>query len=373
MLKLTPFCACHPLALLFLVLLAGCSEEVAIRKYSVAKKDVQRVRPSGQAVGVEQRMLGAIVPRDDSAWYLKMVDVPDKVARYESDFRTIIENLSFNAQGEPELQISGEWDKKVERQIVYARLTHREAGVSATLTQLPAPTENAETWRDRVFADVNRWREQVSLQPLDWESMQADLEEVPTLNQGPAKAYLVSMTGKKSPSGMSAPFMQGMGMGGGPSPGTAPGGGVGGQPTVSPPAPATRSLKYEVPDGWHEEAASGIRLAMFTLASGESPAAVSVSTASGDPEMFLDMWFGQVGREGSEESKAAVLQQAETLQVNGVEATVYTIEGTDDRGILVSRIPWKGNEALFAKMTGTAQQIEEHRAQFLAFVNSLSW
>ncbi len=190
--------------------LTACTQETGIRKYKVAKKDVVRQAQSQAESGKDQRMLGVIVPHEKSAWYFKLMDDPEKVQRYEADFRKIVESLRFESDGSPQWTLSDGWTDELIMQIVYARLTHATDGVSATVTQLPAATESEEMWRKMVYDNVNRWRGQLSLTPQDWESMQPELQEVPTLSQGSARAYFVSLVGKKADSGMNAPFMNQM-------------------------------------------------------------------------------------------------------------------------------------------------------------------
>lgn len=364
------------------ILTQGCSEDTSIRKYTVAKK---KASASSSQVGKEQRMLGFIIPREQSAWYFKLVDDPDKVEKRVSDFTKIVESLSFAADGSPKWELGEGWKDELLMQITYAKLTHEADGVSATVTQLPAPTVNETSWQARVFEDVNRWRKQLSLsEQNDWQSMQPELQEVPELSEGPVRAYYVSLVGKKSGGGMNAPFMNQMSRPAPPA--NTPESAAEGEPAVSATPPAdTPSLTYTTPDGWTEDksAAGPIRKAVFKIDSDGEQATLTVSTASVAAEMLLGMWFDQLGLESTEEAQQKVLGATESIDVNGVEATLYRIDGNEGNGsegeankgesILVARIPWNDREALFAKLTGKKAVVESQKAAFTEFLKSMNW
>ncbi len=360
---------CGVLFMSMFAILLGCSDEVAVREYTVAKrKNVGTAQVAGAAV--EQQILGVIIPHGETAWYFKMMDEPQKLAKYEADFREIVKNVRFEASGEPQFQLAEGWSKEDVRSIIYARLKREGDDVSATVTQLPAPTMDEASWRDRVIEDVNRWRGQVSLSRVDWERMEPDLEEVAAFAQGNAKAYFVSLVGKKAPGGMgSAPFMNQFG----------------GQPTdkaTSPPQtvtdtdakPAGPKLTYNIPTGWSEQPASGIRQAVFEVDDGQGePLSVIVSTASVKPELMVDMWMEQLGIEATEEAKQKVAEKTTTESVNEVTATLYELSGSAGESILVAQIPWTGNESLFVKLTGKTERIVAQRDAFLQLVKSMKW
>lgn len=369
--------------------MVGCFDELAVREYSVAKRQNAAASSSvGQAV--EQQILGVIVPRGESAWYFKMMDDPKKLEKHEADFRLIVEKVRFEASGEPQFELSEGWTKEEVRSVVFARLKNSADGVVATVTQLSAPTEDEASWRESVFANVNRWRDQLSLSPVDWERMEPELEELPILTQGNAKAYFVSLVGKKSSGGGmgSAPFMnQGAGAGvmpGQPTsgqrpPNGAPAGQSANTPSSSGPASDTPpqpgpTLSYTAPEGWSELAASGIRRAVFSIEDGQGePLSVIVSTASVKPEAMVDMWLEQVGKEATDEARQQVAEQTQTESVNAVEALVYEVNGAEGDSILVARIPWTEQEALFVKITGKAERLDAQRAAFMQLVKSMKW
>jgi len=367
----------------------GCSDELAVREYSVAKRQNALASSSvGQAV--EQQILGVIVPRGESAWYFKMMDDPKKLEKHEADFRLIVEKVRFEASGEPQFELSEGWTKEEVRSVVFARLKNNADGVIATVTQLSAPTEDESSWRESVFANVNRWRDQLSLSPMDWERMEPELEELPILTQGNAKAYFVSLVGKKSAGGgMGSALFMNQGAGAGVMPGQptsgqrppsgAPAGQSANTPSSSGPVSGTPpqpgpTLSYIAPEGWSELAASGIRRAVFSIEDGQGePLSVIVSTASVKPEAMVDMWLEQVGKEATDEARQQVAEQTQTESVNDVESLVYEVNGAEGDSILVARIPWTEQEALFVKITGKTERLDAQRAAFMQLVKSMKW
>ncbi len=399
------------LAVVLGLLQVGCSEDTAIRQYRVAKRDSARSTGAGtvpnqtsgsQTSGKEQLMLGAIVPNKDIAWFFKLTGDPKVVDEVNDDFRNIVKSVRFDGDGEPTWKLSTGWQQQITPQdITYGRLTQGKDGLTATVTRLlyeGEPTEGG--WQDYTVQNINRWRRQLSLDDQrSWEQIAGDLEEFPELSQGPAKAYFVSLTGRGS-GGMGMLPMGGM-SGAGPAFGGPAAPGAAGTPQPPPPSstplsttplsttpgpvdsdktpaddgPASK-LKYEVPEGWSELTATGMRLAAFNIEAEGAKAEVTVIAAGGDIDANIGIWLGQVGVEATAESKQTVLGQAEPIQVNSVTANLYTIEGKLDdaaSAILIVDIPWQAGQSLFVKFKGAPELATSQREPFVAFVKSIQW
>lgn len=161
--------------------------------------------------------------------------------------------------------------------------------------------------------------------------------------------------------------------------------------TAAPPAPTTArgtpraGVRYEVPPGWSDRGASGIRLA--TLAIGDPAAGheVTVIPAAGTLRGNVERWQGQLDAATSEAERSAavdrVLAAAETVDVAGTSATVVALfdaaaaAGPDAAGqaILGAMIPVDDGAALFVKFKGDAAVARRERDAFVAFVRSLRW
>ncbi len=356
------------------IVFVGCSEDTAIRTYTVSKKDAaqRRVFPKQeQDVRLqEQQMLGAIVPNDNSAWFFKLLGDPEKVSKQQEQFRNIVDSVQFTSSGDPSWTLAEGWTELRSRGITYAQLIQQEEGLTATVTQLPVPSAaDEQEWRTYVIKNINRWRDQLKLEAQDWGSMASELEEVPELSQGSAKAYFVSLIGKGSG-----------GMGAGMAPFAAQGNSAAAptkekSPTDSSAAP-TSSLDFAAPEGWKEIEASGMRRAAFSVEEDGMSGEVTVIAAGGDIQANIGIWLGQVSLEKSETLVQSILDSAQKVSVQGIEAHVYTLDGSTAEGsqsILVADVPWQSGESLFVKLKGDSKLVESQREKYLEFLKSISW
>lgn len=373
---------------LLLIFVVGCGEDVEVRTYTVAKRPPPA--PTTEEVTPVQT-IGVIYPHNSTAWFLKMMDDPSKVESLSSEFRRLADSIQFGEDGSPKWKLTEGWKDQVLEQITYAKFTHAD-GATATLTKLAANTEDTEAWHAYLQSNVNRWRDQVGLDPQDWEAMQPELEEFPNHSSDKAKAYFVSLKGTRKSSG------SGMGMGNAPflermraqaqsqnqaqatGPSAAP-------PTQTNPAQTNPAqgpvmtndgrlqLKYVVPEGWLEQAASGIRLASFLIQSQDKTASVSISTSTGQVPAAVEMWLKQIGKTPDEPQIAQIIQAASNGKVRDLEYRCYRIgdESNPEMAIRVAVIPIKENENLYVKMTGAPALIEAQSQTMDNFISTLNW
>lgn len=388
-------------ALIALFALVGCTQEIKIRKYKVAKSDSRprNVARASESKVVEQQMLGAIVPNGPSAWFFKLMGDPDAVSRNQEDFASIVKSIEFKA-GTPSWKLSEGWTQQIEQGITYARLLKEADGLTATVTQLPVgDSSSEEMWQKYVADNVNRWRGQLALDAQTWEKIEPDLQEFSTLSKGPAKAYFVSLKGEGRSGGSSPPFAGMMGNGGrmpgndssstsdGPN-GDGPNGdgSNGTQGPSSGPAgasassqnPAKTPFEFETPSGWEETdvSSSQMRLLAFEIKNDEATAEVTLIAARGAIQDNLRMWFGQATLEGSREQIEQVISAADEVSVNEKTGKVFWIDGAkgeSSQSILVADIPWREGESLFVKLKGDFALVESERERFMGFLKSLKW
>lgn len=364
-----------------LILTSGCSEDTSIRSYQVAKNQsvvppIAEIKPA--------RILGMIVPHDESAWFLKLTDQPEQVQKLDGDFRKLAQSISFGDDGSPRWQLTEGWSEQVLRQITYAKFSHPD-GAIVTLTQLGANTKDADQWQRYLKDNINRWREQLSLAPADWPAIETELEEVPSHSTETAKAYFISLTGKQSSGGSSmapfAPFANRSQVSQAPNDEIHSGAGVASveQSSAAEPASTRPKLTYENPEGWQEQPSSGIRLAHFEIPGEPSKATVSISTAGGDIEQSVGMWLQQIGDEADESRIQQIVDSATSAESKLGEYRCYTIAGGDEAegqsaiAIRVAVIPISPRESLFVKLTGSKEQIESLKEPMDQLIASLQW
>lgn len=150
------------------------------------------------------------------------------------------------------------------------------------------------------------------------------------------------------------------------------------------PAAAGLRLRYEVPEGWSDLGADGMRLATLAIGDPAAGRQVTVIPASGTLRGNVERWQGQL--EPTAEAAArtaavdAALAEAETVAVDGRDATVVWLPdstaatgGTSGRAILGAVIPLDESRSLFVKYLGDAAVARRERERFVAFVRSLRW
>jgi hypothetical protein len=149
------------------------------------------------------------------------------------------------------------------------------------------------------------------------------------------------------------------------------------------PAAGGERLRYEVPEGWSDRGASGMRLATLAIGDPADGREVTVIPASGTLRGNVERWHGQLAAGADESARAAAvdkaLAEAESFDVDGSTATLVTVggpaAGEDDAGevILGAMIPRDDSAALFVKFKGDADVARRERGNFVRFVRSVRW
>lgn len=166
-------------------------------------------------------------------------------------------------------------------------------------------------------------------------------------------------------------------------------------PVMKPPSavaagPASSSppnLRYEVPDGWVDRGAGGMRLATLTIGEPSAGREITVIPASGTLRSNVERWQKQLTAEADPAAVAQAvdraLNAAETIDIDGTKATVVMLcdnlaadpaeSGDTSQAILGAMIPLEDSVALFVKYKGEAAVARQEKARFLKFVSSLRW
>jgi hypothetical protein len=117
-------------------------------------------------------------------------------------------------------------------------------------------------------------------------------------------------------------------------------------------------------------------MATFKISEGGLKAEVTVSSAGGDSRSNVTRWQGQLTPDASEEVIDGLMKGVERFEVNGVQAELYLIKGTegpDQAAFLAAIVPWQPSSKLFIKFIGPAKLAEQQRESFTTFVKSLKW
>lgn len=327
----------------------GCHKE-DIQTYAVPKAVEVKDDPDfGDAP--KERMLGAVIPHGDEVWFLKMQGPEKVIEAYKWAFDQVLRSIHFADQKDkPVTWITPPgWTSQPETQNRYATLVldKKDTPLEISVTRLPGG--------GNVVANVNRWRGQLSLNPVTW----ADLPRVTKqIKLESATAICTDFVGvaKKSAA-----------MAGGPERPPAAGEGSGKAP-----------FEYTVPNGWTALPDSGgaIRpVAAFRVVEGTEEAAITVTRLagqSGSLAMNVNRWRGQVGL--PEASPEDLKRDVQEFTVGGIRSPYVDLVGpkTANRGTrMLAAAVSQGESTWYFKILGPADLIGRQKPAFEAFMSSV--
>ena len=143
-------------------------------------------------------------------------------------------------------------------------------------------------------------------------------------------------------------------------------------------APAGPVLEYELPDGWKDMGASGMRLT--TLRTGPEDAKdageITIIPASGTLQGNATRWQEQLTPGANADRVSRAIEEGEKVTVNGAESTILLLlddAQENQQAILAAMIPFDASTSLFVKFKGPATVARTLRDPFTAFVRSIRW
>ncbi len=144
-----------------------------------------------------------------------------------------------------------------------------------------------------------------------------------------------------------------------------------GAPSIAPVETDT-TLSYKLPAKWTEKAASAMRVASFEAKDGSNSADVSIVTLAGDGGGMLantNRWRKQLEMAPTDET--GLKNSVKDIQVDGHKGyylALYTaLEGN---GMLIALLE-QGGQTWFIKMTGPSKWVQSQENDFQAFVQSI--
>lgn len=266
-------------------------------------------------------------------------------------------------------------------------------------------------------ANINRWRGQLGLEPLDREALAAELETIevsgmelvlcdftgnapdgaPSRTIGaviefPDETWFFKLTGNPDVLTVSHPtfdaFLRTLQLVGGGESATAA---ATTQPSAygqdaAPPAPAIQpaigeapTVRYQVPQGWSESPPGGMRAASFQIDAGDDfevdVSLVRLGGAGAGDAMNVNLWREQLGLATmSDEQASAAL---ELLQIGRHEVRIFDqasddpiIQGTRRARILAALFDHSGTTWVL-RARGADEHVTAERERFLSFLESL--
>ncbi len=317
-----------------LVALAGCGKSDPIRQYRAPKDPTWR-------------MLAAILPRPDHVWFFKTVGDGDLVRSRREEFLGFLRTVDAT---EPEMRwkLPAGWQETRGAGERYATLQFgaSEPHLEVSVTRMPGDGGG-------VLANVNRWRNQMALEPITEAELDRNTTRVDAVG---AQAVLVDLEGPRKPS--------------------APG--MAGRQRAAPPAGGEASLdrirslfSYDVPPGWVEnrQPEQG-RVLEFQAGPADRAALVTLtilSDSAGGPALNVNRWRGQVGLEPVDEE--AAVASARPVLFLGNEGLHVELVGKE-RAILCT-FAMGPPFSIFLKVDGPADVVLREKASFEIFSATL--
>jgi hypothetical protein len=181
------------LAAVGLLALAGCGPSDQVRTYTAPKTpDAAKTEPGAG----EYRILGAMFPADNPAWFFKLIGKADQLAEHQVAFDQFLASVKFpDGPGKPPAyDLPAGWKSAGPRSIHADTIRFGPADKPLELTVTPA--------MGGVNQNVQRWAGQLGTT----ETEEATKEITTTAG---AKGVRVDLTGPKNPAASGGPFMGG--------------------------------------------------------------------------------------------------------------------------------------------------------------------
>ena len=329
-------------------------------------------------------MLGAIIPAGENAWFLKAVGSPDQVQEMVSSFEKLIATFVIQQSGEPTWELPENWKQQPGSGMRFATLTARVGDEEIPVSVIKLPIFEG-TWEEYCESNVNRWRGELSLANQKWAEIATyarPIEGKEVAGASPARVgYWINIEGTQDPNrSMAGPTGGGIPSNGGTPPFApfASGGAATGNPSAdSATAGKSSPLKYELPAGWTDRGASGMRLLTIWIGEAkEPPNEITIIPASGDLTSNVRRWQEQITENVTDELVNQAIEKAVSTKVDGVETKIVHLVDSAEKpkqSIMAAIIPMDEQSSLFIKYKGDAETAEKEKQKFIQFVESIRW
>ncbi len=398
-----------------LLLLSGCGKTEQIQTYTVPKEPTQT--PVAAATNVKpgeptDRMLAAILPSGQTAWFFKAVGPIAEIDKHEKAINDFFTSLTLGTDGRATWKLPEGWKEE-----------GGTGGFRLATIVIPGDkrveiTVNTTPWpgtEESMLANVNRWRGQLQLAPI----APAQIPEVSHPAEGSKTPLtIVDLRGQFQSGGMTPPFA-GAAAGGPSSSNPSPNGGLpdghppidavtkapplpsnatsadlpAGHPPIDPlpdsgpaaPPAVTPLPKFTAPASWKSVPAQGMRRAEFAVGDGAEPAKLTMfefpidaGPMISDPLVNINRWRGEIGL--SPLTKETVAAATQSIDVDGTPAIyapmipdVSKPQESQTKEATLAAIVKAGNQVWFVKLRGERELVKKHEDEFKSFLKSFKF
>jgi hypothetical protein len=382
----------------------GCHKPQQIQTYTVPKEPkVAAIADATDAKPGEptDRMLAAIVPSGEQAWFFKAVGPIADIDKHEKEINDFFTSLTLTPDGRAHWKLPANWKEEPGNGIRLATIVIPDD----KRLEITISTANWSDAQKSMLDNVNRWRGQLQLAPIGPKQL-PDVSRAAKAGDRPIT--IVDMRGQFKSGGMTPPFAGGSSTTSGRKPTSADTSLPVGHPPIdaapnlpaghppidpSPPtaansttanAPAATDVPgFTAPTSWKQVPTRGLRKAEFAVTDGSQAASVTLITFPAnegsliaDPVANINRWRGELGL--SQIKKEALATATETITVDGQPATYAAMipdaakpEESQAKEATLAAIVKTGRQIWFIKMKGDRDVIKKHQDEFKAFLKSL--
>jgi hypothetical protein len=366
----------------------GCGQGDKIEAYNVPKEAAPRVQPvANEAGAATDRMLAAVLPDGDRAWFFKVTGPIAEVDAVAADVQEFFGSIRpAPGQTHPAWSAPSKWQKQAGSAMRAATFLIPAGGKPLDLSVIALPWRGAP---GELLSNVNRWRGQMQLPPVDEAGLAKDVSEI---SVGDAKLTVVDLRGKFQGGPMNAPFAGGAA--GGQPPFAAQAAAApksndlpAGHPPVAaqpnqPAAAAAGPFIFDLPEGWQSRPASGMRKVDVVIQEDDKSAVfTAIDFPADSPPMMSDpvanvgRWRREVGLPplSDDETKATM----QPIEIDGTKATF--VAAVPDAGqsqanlATLAAMFTRGDTIWFFKLHGDRDVVAAQKDKFETFLKSVKF
>jgi hypothetical protein len=327
--------------MLVLSSLAGC-QRAEIRRYTVERLKTDRT-------------LAVLVPDGTTAWYFKLTGPAARVADREQDFRALVGSIQLVSNAPPQWNLPVDWIQLPGEGMRYATLQYSKDGSPLELSVISLPIGDLPI-DDYVLQNVNRWRGELKLKPIQLSELAGETE---TVQVGEITATLVNLLGARD-NRRRPPFMD--------NPPPPPRGG---------PAEPSGGVTFTAPEGWQMSTLSQLRKAAFLVQDGNQQVEITIidlAAQAGSLLPNINRWRGQVGlTEVNQQQMESELVEVRVGDVTGSYVRLLAPEDAEKQQTILGVIAVRGARSWFVKLSGDTPLAERETENFMSFVSSIGF
>lgn len=339
--------------------LSSCSDDEGITQYTVPK-EVRAETTGGTPPSAPQ------VPQGQQlAWFFKLTGPSEQLAEHFPAFVILLKSVRFENRALA-YDVPAGWSVENGSGMRYQtiKIEGTDPPLEVSVTSLPALAGDS---LDYLKANIDRWRGQLELPPMDgenWEDDAAAAGELIRIPNPNLSMTIVNLTGVSKDFGetqmLAAVITE------------TPSMAASTPPPSANPTPTSGPLKFKVPQGWEQNAGNSMRLASFAVAgeNKEDIVDISVMRLGGGGSILenINRWRGQVKLEPITEEELKTT--TEDVKISGKDANLALMKG-ETTAIMAATIP-DGDGKWFFKMQGPTEKVAAEAERFREFLDSVS-